>query len=76
MITEETIRFRSYAIWQREGRPDGKDVEHWLRAIEELAREQRAALQVRRCETVVVPRVKISLRPARVTADRVGARAA
>ena len=29
---QEAIRRQAYALWESEGRPDGKDVEHWLRA--------------------------------------------
>jgi hypothetical protein len=29
---EQALRERAYAIWEREGRPDGKDPDHWLRA--------------------------------------------
>jgi hypothetical protein len=29
---QEAIRRQAYALWERDGRPDGKDVEHWLRA--------------------------------------------
>ena len=32
---ERTIRERAYAIWHDEGRPAGKDREHWLRAERE-----------------------------------------
>jgi hypothetical protein len=28
----ERIRERAYQIWEIEGRPDGRDREHWLRA--------------------------------------------
>ena len=37
--SEEEIRARSYQIWEREGCPDGKAEEHWLRAEAELADE-------------------------------------
>jgi hypothetical protein len=37
--TEEEIRTRSYAIWEREGRPDGKAQEHWQRANAQLELE-------------------------------------
>jgi hypothetical protein len=30
---EQTIRERAYAIWEEEGRPDGKALDHWLRAV-------------------------------------------
>lgn len=33
------IADRSYFIWEKEGRPEGKALEHWLRAQEELAAE-------------------------------------
>ena len=33
----EAIRQRAYALWELEGRPDGKDLEHWLRAEAEIS---------------------------------------
>ncbi|MGH7750676.1 MAG: DUF2934 domain-containing protein, partial [Candidatus Dormibacteria bacterium] len=38
---EERIRARAYQIWEEEGRPAGRDVEHWIRAVLELARDGR-----------------------------------
>jgi hypothetical protein len=35
----DEIRMRSYLIWEREGRPFGRDVDHWLRAEAELMKE-------------------------------------
>ena len=35
------LRERAYALWENEGRPDGKDSEHWSRAEAEL--KQNAA---------------------------------
>ena len=29
---EDRIRAIAYSIWEEEGRPDGRDEEHWLRA--------------------------------------------
>jgi Protein of unknown function (DUF2934) len=34
---DERIRRRAYEIWEREGRPEGREAEHWRRAAEELA---------------------------------------
>jgi hypothetical protein len=34
------VRQRAYLIWERENRPDGKDLEHWLRAEAEIETEQ------------------------------------
>ena len=38
-ISEEAIRKRAYHIWEREGRPQGRDFEHWLQAQVELEAE-------------------------------------
>jgi hypothetical protein len=39
MNDEERIRSRAYALWEQEGRPDGKHHEHWERAAAELMAE-------------------------------------
>src|SRR3954453_19384727 len=36
---ENRIRLRARAIWEREGRPDDRHVEHWLQAEREIAQE-------------------------------------
>jgi hypothetical protein len=36
---EARIRARAYRIWEEEGRPEGRDVEHWIQAVLELARD-------------------------------------
>lgn len=33
---EERIRARAHAIWEEEGRPDGRAEEHWARATREV----------------------------------------
>jgi hypothetical protein len=33
---EEDIRRRAHEIWEGEGRPEGKDAEHWERAAREI----------------------------------------
>lgn len=38
-ISEDAIRERAYHIWEREGRPHGRDFEHWVRAQVELIAE-------------------------------------
>jgi len=43
MNTEQAIRERSYFIWEREGRPEGRNVEHWLLAESEVRAEPKAA---------------------------------
>lgn len=41
-ISETEIRKRSYYIWEREGRPDGRHLDHWLMAQAELDAEGKA----------------------------------
>jgi len=38
-LKQERIRARAYMIWEAEGRPDGHDLAHWLRATEEIEAE-------------------------------------
>ena len=33
----DRIQRRAYALWEQEGRPDGRAAEHWLRAEAEVA---------------------------------------
>lgn len=41
-VSHEAIARRAYEIWEGEGRPDGRAIEHWLLAVSELqsAREE------------------------------------
>jgi hypothetical protein len=39
-ISDEAIKERAYHIWIREGRPHGRDFEHWVQAQVELEAEQ------------------------------------
>jgi hypothetical protein len=34
------VRQRAYLIWERENRPEGRHLEHWLRAEAEIEAEQ------------------------------------
>ncbi len=36
-VQEAAIKERAYAIWEAEGRPQGRDWDHWYRALHELA---------------------------------------
>lgn len=47
MVLEEAVRQRSYEIWQREGCPSGRSLEHWLRAEAELLAEQQRKQKTR-----------------------------
>jgi hypothetical protein len=40
MTTEfDDVAKRAFEIWEREGRPEGRDMEHWLQAENELQNE-------------------------------------
>jgi hypothetical protein len=39
---EERIRTRAYDLWEAEGRPEGREVDHWLQAVQELVEERSA----------------------------------
>lgn len=43
---EEKIRQRAYQIWEAEGRPDGKQDEHWQRAAREIEAEEPGEPQI------------------------------
>src|ERR671928_460646 len=43
----EMIRQRAHEIWQAEGQPDGRALEHWCRAEAEIARRQPAETRPR-----------------------------
>ncbi|MDX8515378.1 DUF2934 domain-containing protein [Mesorhizobium captivum] len=39
MDREERIKRRAYEIWEREGRPKGREQEHWDQAVQEIEAE-------------------------------------
>ena len=41
---QEWISKRAYALWEADGRPNGKDAEHWEQAVRERAEFERVAL--------------------------------
>lgn len=41
-FSDADIRLRSYLIWEREGRPQGRDKIHWQMAIAELLSSQKS----------------------------------
>jgi Protein of unknown function (DUF2934) len=38
---EEMVRLRAYHLWEREGKPSGREAEHWTRAQGEIRCELR-----------------------------------
>ena len=43
MPDEDSIRRRAHAIWEREGRPEGRQQEHWEQARREIEAEEAAS---------------------------------
>ena len=43
---EAAIRQRAYAIWEEEGRPDGREWDHWERALREIVCADPPATQM------------------------------
>lgn len=48
---EQRIRERAYQLWEQAGRPDGKEVEHWLQAEREIAGDEQGLAQELELET-------------------------
>jgi len=42
VVTEEQTKELAHAIWEEEGRPEGKDVEHYFRAKQILEEREKA----------------------------------
>ena len=82
MVSEQAIRQRSYEIWQREGCPPGKSLEHWFRAEAELLAEQQRKQKARafayhatlyrfeEWQRAVLPKPRISVPPQVTMAKR------
>jgi hypothetical protein len=49
-VTNDQIAQRAFEIWEREGRPQGRDQDHWYQAEAELRKDT-----VRAAEAPIVP---------------------
>jgi hypothetical protein len=70
------IRERAFAFWEEEGRPDGKSVEHWLRAEAEIRTDKTIGvtdngkrLRPSKTKLVVSRRRHLPSSPTTATAD-------
>ena len=70
---DEAIRDRAYAIWEREGRPPGRDRDHWLQAAWELSGEEAKAAAKKTMPTAKT--VKKAAKTAKSTGKRTKAKA-
>ncbi|GEM_PF-599366 len=41
MEREQEIRCIAYQLWQKEGQPEGRAVEHWLRAVQMVEQQEQ-----------------------------------
>lgn len=52
---ETQIAKRAYAIWERDGCPSGRQIEHWLQAELEIARTEPAMRNRTRADRATRP---------------------
>jgi hypothetical protein len=65
---ERSIRKRDYRVWEQEGRPEGRALDHWLEAILSLSRESDPAGQMLEEEKLLAGRPDVNF-PALLTRD-------
>ena len=41
-ITTETIAAHAYTLWEKDGRPHGRDLEYWLQAEKQLKQDSHS----------------------------------
>ena len=63
---QERIRQRAHEIWESEGRPQGRDADHWSRAEEELKNQMGNDQPAQETE----PQLAQTAKPARARATR------
>jgi len=63
----QDIEKRSYMIWERQGRPHGHDLEHWLQAEQELTQETMTPSEPASPD---LPKKAPAMRKRRVPADK------
>jgi len=40
---DERVRVRAYELWERDGRPHGRNDEYWAEALRQIQQEDRGA---------------------------------
>ncbi len=46
-ITDERVRLRAYHLWERDGRPHGRNDEYWRLALKQIQKEAREPADIR-----------------------------
>jgi hypothetical protein len=52
---EALIRERAYLIWEKSGKPFGRDTDHWFQAAEEIAAENGSAMTLKATVVETMP---------------------
>ena len=39
--TDERVRIRAYHLWERDGRPHGRNDDYWMKALAEVQAEEK-----------------------------------
>jgi hypothetical protein len=67
---EERVRARAYELWESEGRPAGRDEEHWYASEEATRAELALAVPAKAPKAKAAPRgKKAALKPAATAAQ-------
>lgn len=76
-LTAEAISRRAYELWEQEGRPESRDLHHWLRAEQQLLAEQnRGSAANANSSAARAPSMDQPLQSPRASAAAPGAKAA
>ena len=43
--TDERVRLRAYRLWEKDGRPHGRNDEYWRLALEQIQEENRTGAE-------------------------------
>src|SRR5262245_55201000 len=74
--SNDEIEQIAHSIWEQEGRPDGRSLEHWLRAEEQLRSRNQVQNSIDRNEqsSVIAPTEQVIRETARGSKGEVGAK--
>ena len=61
--SEADVALRAYQIWEEEGKPDGKDFEHWLKAEAEIATPKKTAARKPAAKKATATKAKPAAKP-------------
>jgi hypothetical protein len=50
---QEAVRIRAYQIWEAEGRPEGRALEHWAQAVSEMGTQAHQISRLSSADSVL-----------------------